>query len=230
MNIETKEQIQSRLDAREKLASLGFGELVELAKDPNKFDYFMNGLSLSINSTYVCYLYPYFGVIREMINQNLSRLDDNEKLSYDVFRVLNYIETYDKHNHGYKSEFNAQYESLVVANIRLDKLGISLKDFDRNAATYYKKIEEGNVEDIKTDKYYIATVSYLSKYHPEYFRNWHMLPTIFDTIYHPKKEDFEDKKDYKAFKKVASGISSNMAKYGKERAKVMEKVPHGYKW
>ena len=57
-----------------------------------------------------------------------------------------------------------------------------------------------------------------------------MIPTVYDTIYHPNKEDFEDKKDYKAFKKVASAVSSNMSNYSKERAKVMSKQPHGYKW
>lgn len=230
MRVEEKEQIQSKLDAREKLAVLGFGELVELSKDPNKFDYFMEGIALSMSNTFVCYMYPYFGVVKEMINQNMSRLNDNEELSQNVFRVLSYVEQYDKHDNGYKSEFNAQYESLVAANLKLDKLGITLKDFYAHAASRFRDMTNGKIQDMRNDKYYAATVLYLSKYHPEYLRNCYMIPEIFDTLYNPKKEDFDSRKDYKAFKKVGAAVSSNLARYGKERAKVMSKEPHGYKW
>ncbi len=230
MRVEEKEQIQSKLDAREKLASLGFGELIELSKDPNKFDYFMEGLANSMSNTFVCYMYPYFSVVREMINQNKSRLNDNEDLSQNVFKVLSYFEQYDKHDAGYKSEFNAQYESLVVSDLRLDKLGITLKDFYGQAADRFRRMTEGKINEMRSDKYYAATVAYLSKYHPEYLRNCYMIPDIYRTIYNPRREDFTEKKDFKAFKKVGSTVSSNLAKYGKERAKVMSKEPHGYKW
>ena len=230
MRVEEKERIQIKLDAREKLATLGFGELVELSKDPNKFDYFMEGIAMSMSNTFVCYMYPYFGVVKEMINQNMSRLNDNEELSQNVFKVLSFFEQYDKHDGGYKSEFNAQYESLVSADLRLDKLGITLKEFYQNAADRFRRMTDGKIDEMRTDKYYAATVVYLSKYHPEYLRNCYMIPEIFSTLYNPKKSDFENKNDYKTFKKIGATVSSNLAKYGKERAKVMSKVPHGYKW
>ena len=230
MRVEEKEQIQSKLDAREKLASLGFGELIELSKDPNKFDYFMEGLANSMSNTFVCYMYPYFSVVREMINQNKSRLNENEDLSQHVFKVLSYFEQYDKYDPGYKSEFYDQYVSVVVSSLRLDKLGLTLKDFYSQAADRFRRMTDGKIDEMRSDKYYAATVAYLSKHHPEYLRNCYMIPVIYDTIYHPNKNDFEDKKDYKAFKKVASTISSNLAKYERERAKVKSKESHGYKW
>ena len=59
MRVEEKEQIQSKLDARAKLTGLGFGELIELSKNPNEFDYFMEGLASSMSNTFVCFTYPY---------------------------------------------------------------------------------------------------------------------------------------------------------------------------
>ena len=230
MNLETKEQIQSKLDAYEKLFTLSYGELITISADPNKFDYFMNGLAHAINSTSICYLYPYFGVIREMINNNRERLDTNEIFSSDVLKVLSHIEDYDDYSYDYKSDFYSQYESLMVSGVGLDKLDITLKEFYKNASSIFSKITSDEIDIIKTDKNYAAMVSYLSKYHPEFFRNWYMLPRIFDTLFHPKKDDFDDKKDYKTFKKIGSMVSSNMSKYGKERAKVLSKQPHGYKW
>lgn len=229
MSVE-EEQIQSRLDAREKLASLGFGELIELSKDPNKFDYFIEGIANSMSNTFVCYMYPYFSVVREMINQNKSRLNENEDLSQHVFKVLSYFEQYDKYDSGYKSEFYDQYVSVVVSSLRLDKLGLTLKDFYSQAADRFRRMTDGKIDEMRSDKYYAATVAYLSKYHPEYLRNCCMIPDIYKTIYRPKEEDFAEKKDYKAFKKVGSTVSSNLAKYGKKRAKVMSKETHGYKW
>ena len=52
-----KEIIQSKLDARQKLATLSEEELIALAKNPEEFDKFIKGYAQSINYIYICYAY-----------------------------------------------------------------------------------------------------------------------------------------------------------------------------
>jgi len=230
MKVVERKQIQSKLDAREKLARLSNEELLELSKNPSDFDYFVEGLAIGMNYGSVCYLYQYFGIIKEMINNNMDRMASNEEMSQNALYVLRYLTLYDKHDYKYKVDFSAQYKSLVASNLKLDKLGMDLNDLDKFAATMFSAISEGNIEDIQCDKYYVATVAYLSKYHPQYLQDCPSLMKIYDTIYNPNRHYFASKKDYNAFKKVALVVTNNMSRYSRETAKVKVKEPHGYKW
>ena len=234
--MEVKEIIQSRLDAMEKLATLTNEELVELARNPEEFDKFISGYALSMNNLFVCHAYNKDGIIRKMINENMDRLDENEELSNNVFHVLKYLDSYSKESAEDRYEFTCQYEAIEENALCLDRFGASLNDFDKNAASIFRKMKELDFDSIKTDKYFLATVNFLGRHYPDYMSNTYMLPSIQQTLSHVDKGDFEDKKEYKKFKRAATKtlyrFDRSLSKARKERAKVLAKsdVPHGYKW
>lgn len=217
-----KKQIQSKLDARKLLVSLNCGELLVLSQDKEKFDYFISGLAENMNIVFVCYIYPYFGVIKEMINNNLSRLDEDEELNQNVYKVLDYISRFDKYDRDYKIDFNEQYSFSLANRLFLNKLGISVVNFDKRAGNIFKMITENDIDTIKNDRYYLAVVSYLAKYYPDYLINSDNYDVIYRSISSPKREEFLDKNDYKVFKKVGSLILDNIKRY--ERKCLKEKI------
>ena len=232
--MEVKEIIQSRLDAREKLATLTNEELVELARNPEEFDKFISGYALSMNNLFVCHAYNKDGIIRKMINENMDRLDGNEELSNNVFRVLKYLDSYSKESAEDRYEFTCQYEALEEHALCLDRFGASLDDFDKNAAGIFRKMKELDFDGLKTDKFYLATLNFLGRYYPDYMSNTYMLPSIYPTLSHVDKSDFEDKKEYRTFKravnKTASNFDRSLSKARKARAKELVIGSHGYKW
>ena len=232
--MEVKEIIQSRLDAREKLAILTDEELIELARNPEEFDKFISGYALSMNNLFVCHAYNKDGIIRKMINENMDRLDGNEELSNNVFRVLKYLDSYSKESAEDRYEFTCQYEALEEHALCLDRFGASLDDFDKNAAGIFRKMKELDFDGLKTDKFYLATLNFLGRHYPDYMSNTYMLPSIYPTLSHVDKSDFEDKKEYRTFKravnKTASNFDRSLSKARKARAKELVIGSHGYKW
>ena len=57
-------------------------------------------------------------------------------------------------------------------------------------------MKELEFDDIKTDKFYLATVNFLGKYYADYMSNTYMLPSIYPTLSHVDKSAFADKKEY----------------------------------
>lgn len=232
--MEVKEIIQSRLDAREKLATLTDEELMVLAKNPVEFDKFISGYALSMNNLFVCHAYKKDGIIRKMISENMDRLDGNEELSNNVFRVLKYLDSYSKESAEDRYEFTCQYEALEEHALCLNRFGASLDDFDKNAAGIFRKMKELDFDGLKTDKFYLATLNFLGRHYPDYMSNTYMLPSIYPTLSHVDKSDFEDKKEYRTFKravnKTASNFDRSLSKARKARAKELVIGSHGYKW
>ena len=224
-----KEVIQNKLDARQKLASLSEEELMTLARNPEEFDKFIAGYALSINYIYVCYAYRYNDIIKKMINENMSRLDGNEELTNNVFHVLNHFDRQSKDSYALRTEFYNQFEALETASLKLDKFGLTLEDFDKKAADYFRKMTSGDFEDIKTDPMYLATVNYMAKYHPTYATFCYMNPTIQGHLSHVDKKSFEDKKEYRKFRRAANRTMNHLTKVGRkvrverEKAKLLEK-------
>ena len=232
--MEVKEIIQSRLDAREKLATLTDEELMVLAKNPVEFDKFISGYDLSMNNLFVCHAYKKDGIIRKMISENMDRLDGNEELSNNVFRVLKYLDSYSKESVEDRYEFTCQYESIEEYDLCLNRFGASLDDFDKNAAGIFRKMKELDFDGLKTDKFYLATLNFLGRHYPDYMSNTYMLPSIYPTLSHVDKSDFEDKQEYRKFKravnKTASNFDRSLSKARKARAKELVIGSHGYKW
>jgi len=219
-----KEIIQSKLDARQKLASLSEEDLITLAKNPEEFDKFIKGYALSINYIYICYAYRYNDIIRKMINENMGRLEGNEELTNNVYHILNHFNKHSKDSYGTRVEFFNQFQAIEETCLGLDKFNLSLEDFDKKAADYFRIMEDNNFDDIKTDPMFLATINYMTKYHPTYATFCYMIPSIQDYLCHVDKKDFEDKKEYRKFKRAASKTMNNLTKAGRKVRKEREKV------
>lgn len=232
--MDVKEIIQNKLDARQKLATMSKEELVELSKNPEEFDRFIDGFSRSMNAAFVCYAYQYNDIIREMISNNMDRIGENDDLSQRVHFILRHFQSYGEETEGYRREFFYQYEAVEAQSLNIDKLGLGVKDLDKVAATYFRRMTNLEMEDMRSDKNYLATVSYLAKYYPEYMTYTYMLPEIQKTLSHVDKKDFDSKEEYKAFKKVATKTLNKMSKEGyrikKEKIKELGSNHSGYKW
>ena len=218
-----KEMIQSELNAREKLASLSDDELLELASNPNDFDYLMDGLAKCMNPSFVCYAYQYNDIVRKMININRGRIVEDEKLTEDVYKVLCHLNEYDSRSYEFREDFTGQYVSIVRDALGLRKLGISLEDFDKNALGTWKKMSSLDFEDLNNDKYCLAVFNYLVYYHPEYMRKAEFLPFVQDMFGKVDEKDFDTKKEYKSFKRVAKKSMNNLDKYTKKKVKENER-------
>ena len=220
-----KEIIQSKLDARQKLATLSEEELIALAKNPEEFDKFINGYAQSINYIYICYAYIYNDIIRKMINENMSRLEGNEELTNNVYRVLNHFDRHSKDSYATRVEFYNQFQAIEEENLQLSRFGLSLEEFDKKAADYFRKMTSGEFSDIKTDPMYVAIVNYMAKYHPTYATYCYMIPTIQGDLSHVDKKAFEDKKEYRRFRRAANKTLNNLTRAGRkvrtEREKAM---------
>lgn len=224
-----KETIQSKLDARQKLATLSDEELIALAKNPEEFDKFIKGYAQSINYIYICYAYRYNDIIRKMINENMGRLEGNEELTNNVYHVLNHFDRHSKDSYGTRTEFYNQFQAIEEDSLELRRFDLSLEVFDKKAADYFRKMTGGEFSDIKTDPMYIATVNYMAKYHPVYATFCYMIPTIQGDLSHVDKNAFEDRKQYRKFRRAANKTLSNLTKAGRkvrkerEKAKLLEK-------
>lgn len=231
--MDAKEIIQKKLDARQKLATMNREELVALSKNPEEFDRFIDGFSRSMSSVFVCYAYQYNDIIREMISNNMDRLEGNDDLSQRVHFILHHFDSFGKESEGYRREFFYQFEAVEAQCLHIDKLGLGVKDLDKVAATYFKRMTNLEMDSMRSDKNYLATVSYLVKYHPEYMTYSYMLPEIQKTLSHVEQKDFASKDEYKAFKKVANKTMNRISKEGhrirKERVKTLG-THSGYKW
>ena len=229
-----KEIIQSRLDAMEKMATLSDDELMEVARNPEEFDKFISGYVLSMNKLYVCHAYAKNDIIRKMIKENMDRLEGNEELSNSVYFILKRLDNYSNETAEDRYEFTCQYESLEEHALCLDRFGVSLTDFEKNAASIFRKMKELEFDDIKTDKFYLATVNFLGKYYADYMSNTYMLPSIYPTLSHVDKSAFADKKEYRTFKRATNKTAANFDKAcnkaRKARAKTLVIGSHGYKW
>lgn len=232
--MEVKEIIQSRLDAREKLATLSKEELITLARTPEEFDKFISGYALSMNKLYVCYAYRYNDIIRMMINENMDRLEGNEELSNNVYHVLGHLDSFAKESAEDRYEFACQFQAIEEHELGLDRFDSTLEDFDKNAAGIFRKMKELDFDDIKTDNNYLATVRFLGRFYAGYMSNTYMLPSIQQTLSHVDRDDFETKDEYKKFKRSATKtmykFDKSLAKVRKERAKALTIGSHGYKW
>lgn len=232
--MEVKEIIQSRLDAMEKIATLSDEELMEVARNPEEFDKFINGYALSMNKLYVCHAYAKNGIIRKMISENMDRLEGNEELSNSVYYILKRFDNYANESAEDRYEFTCQYESLEEHALCLDKFGVTLTDFEKNAAGIFRKMKELDFDGLKTNKYYLATINFLGRYYADYMSNTYMLPSIYPTLSHVDKKDFDDKKEYRTFKRATNRTAINFdkacSKARKTRAKELVIGSHGYKW
>ena len=87
----------------------------------------------------------------------------------------------------------------------------------------------GDFEDIKTDPMYLATVNYMAKYHPTYATFCYINPMIQCHLSHVDKNAFDDKKEYRKFRRAASRTMNDLTKAGRkvrakrEKAKLLEK-------
>lgn len=222
--MEEREKIQNKLDARQKLAAMSREELINLSHEASEFDRFISGLADSMNCVFVCYAYRYDDIIRDMIRNNMDRLEEDETLSQNVYKVLNNLNEYANHSPGFKREFSDQYEAIESQSLGLYKLEMSLTDFDKNAADYFRKMMDYRFEDMRSDKKYLATVNYLVKYHSEYMSSCHILPSVQDTLCNVDRGDFSSRKEYHTFKKVANKTMSKFEKNRRILYKEREKI------
>ena len=217
--MEEKEMIRCMLSARYNLASLSKEELLNLASDEKEFDYFLAGLSSCMNYSFVFYAYRYMDVIIEMFKKNIHRMDENEKVADGITEVLLYLNEYDSKGYKFRDDFTPQYEFIVSEALGLRKFDVSLKDFDKNALIIWDKINEFKFDELKSDKYYLMTFAYLVYFHPEYVRNWEILPQIKESLNNFNKNDFKDKKEMKKYKSVVNKVMRNLEKHNKKKIK-----------
>lgn len=222
--MEEREIILSKLNARQKLASLSEEKLLSLAEDSKEFDYLMGGLARCMSPSFVCYAYRYNDILREMIKKNMARIGENEELSQNVYKILGYLDEYDSKGAKFRSDFTPQYEYIFMASLGLNKLGVSLESFDKNALDMFDRIENLEIAEIKNNEYYLATVSYLVHYHPEYLKSSHVIFSIQNSLHNVNRNDFDNGDKYKAFKKVANMNIKKLQKYSKNNGKKLLKT------
>ncbi len=201
--MEEREIIRDSLEAKKMLVTLNDEELLKVAEDDKKFSSFIRGVAVRMNSAYVCYAFQFNSILRKMINE-ASKRDLSENDLNCIYKVLYHLDEYGSQSKSFRYDFTSQYEYIETNDLGLAKLGLTLEDLDRNLLGMFDKINSGNIEDVKTDKYYLATVSYLSKIHPRYLRNSFMIPEIKKSLCFIDKNSFDDRKEYRAFKRVAS--------------------------
>jgi len=210
--MEERKIIQSKLDARQKMVKLSNEELLNLSKDVEKFDEFIFGFANAMDFIFVCYAYQYNDIIRKMINENIDRIDENEELSQSVYKILNNLDAYSKENSDYRREISDQYEAVEAQSLYIDKFKMTLADFDKMAADCFKKMNADEIDSVPTDKNFISVVNYLVKYHPVYLSNCDILSDIKSKLTNVNVDSFDNKKEYKTIKKVASKTLTRLEK------------------
>lgn len=215
--MEEREIIQNKLKSMQKLESFSDEELLALSE--TDFSVVMKGLAICMNSTFVCYAYKYNDIVRKMINKNRRVVEENDELNQSVYKILSHLNEYDSRGLTFRREFSPQYESVTMSYLGLDKLQMSLHDFYIHAPGVLDNIENVELEEIRSNKYFLAMVSYLATFHPEYLIDSHMIFSIQNTLSNINKNDFNSVEEYRSFKKVANKTMTKLQKYSKNREK-----------
>ena len=147
-----------------------------------------------------------------MMRKNYYRCDIDSSLDSKVSKVLSYLDEYASRDSTYRTDFSTQYEYLASRSIGIHKLDVSLNELDEHMYDMFQKIKCGDIDDVKTDKYYLATVSYLSVYHPRYFNACSAGHKVKMALFDIDREQFDDYSSYRHFKSVADKALENISK------------------
>ena len=220
-----REEIRNSLLSKKMLATLSDEELLKRTEGKEAFSKFIAGIAYVMTPVYVCYAYKDNDILRKIISRGLENNSDlSMETQRDVITVLQNLNEYSNRDQEFRYEFTTQYESIETHALGLTKLGMTLEEMDSVLLDMFDKINSGNIDDVKTDKNYLATVSYLARRHSSYLRNSFMIPEIKKSLCFVDKNAFDDRKEYKAFKRVASTTLRRIEKSYKYEKKNQQKV------
>lgn len=217
--VEERKLIRLVLESKQKLATLSPDELMKIASDEEQFKRFITGTACSMTNLYVCFAYWYKNILYKMIDANKDK--PVEELGEDtitaMFVITNRIDEYDKRDSEYREDFTGQYEYFEAYDLGLKNLGMDVGKMNAHLLEMFDIIDHGNVSKVKRNKYYLATVSYLTKYHMGYLLDGRVLPKVWSSLNDVKRSDFASRDDYRVFKKVTDKTLKKI-KLGREKA------------
>ena len=223
--MEEREKIHNSLQSKKMLATLSEEELLSIAEDRDKFSQFISGIAYEINPYYVGHIYRHNNILQKMIGKVLKNELDLSDEDYDnALFVTKQLNDFGSKNSSFRMDFTYQYESIQAYLMGLDKLDISLNDMDKVLVDMFDKIDNGKIEEIKSNKYYLATVGYLLSNYSSYLLNSEILPEIKTSLTSIDKSSFANEKEYNSFKKVSSKMLRRIKNKTKIEKKQKEKV------
>ena len=217
--MEERKLIRLVFESKQKLATLSEKELMEIAQDPEQFKRFISGTAFSMTNLYVCFAYWYKNILYKMINANKDKTVD--ELGMDTITAMlvitHRLDEYDKKDSEYREDFTGQYEYFEACDLGLRKLGMDVGNMNAHLLDMFDIIDHGNVSKVKRNKYYLATVSYLTKYHMGYLLDEKVLPRVWSSLNDVRMSEFASRDDYRIFKKVTDKTLKKI-KLGREMA------------
>lgn len=222
--MEERKQIRLILESKQKLATLSPDELMKIALDEEQFKKFISGTACSMTNYYVCFAYWYKDILYQMIGANKDKTlnELGEDTVTKMLFVLQRLDEYDKKDPDYREDFTGQYEYFEACDLGLKNLGMDIGKMNAHLLEMFDIIDCGNVSKVKRNKYYLATVSYLAKYHMGYLLDGKVLPRVWSSLNDVKRSEFVSRDDYRVFKKVTDRTLKKI-KTGRERAIEQEK-------
>ena len=221
--MEERKLIRLVLESKQKLATLSPDELMKIASDEEQFKRFITGTACSMTNYYVCFAYWYKDILYQMIGANKDKTlnELGEDTVTKMLFVLQRLDEYDKKDPDYREDFTGQYEYFEACDLGLKNLGMDVGKMNAHLLEMFDIIDHGNVSKVKRNKYYLATVSYLTKYHMGYLLDGKVLPKVWSSLNDVKRSDFASRDDYRVFKKVTDKTLKKI-KLGRE--KTMERA------
>lgn len=221
-----KEKVRNSLMTKYMLVTMSDEEILRKTKNPQNAENFIYGLINIMEKPYICYLYQFSDTIFKVIMQMLTNeVVPKEEVRQDMYQIVYQLKEYLEHDKEYKIGFREQYEYLERKNLGIDnkQLDITLKELDGLMLPIFDKINSGNISDIKTDRQYLATISYLANHFPLYLRNSFMIMEIKKSLLEIDKDSFTNYKQYSIFKKVARKTLSTIERSYKSKGNNKQK-------